>query len=93
MVADNEVTAYERLKKDEEDQRGALAQEAFHIEYVESERKYYHLFHVEDPREDNPLVKKCCLIIDGKLTKLPACNECYERMKKATKYLKEFEEI
>ena len=42
-VDEDEVIAYESLKKNEEDERGACAQEAFHIAYVESEEKYYHL--------------------------------------------------
>ena len=92
-VDDDEVTAYEALRKDEEDERGLRAQESFHIEFVESERKYYHLLNIENPSKDNPLENKCCLIKDGKLTKLPACDDCYDRMKKATKYLEDFQEI
>ena len=93
VVDENEVIAYEALKKDEEDERGAHAQEAFNIAYVESEKKYYHVFNIEDPREYNPLENRCCLIKDGVLLKLPVCDECFDRMKKASNYLKEFEEI
>ena len=92
-VDKDEVRAYEALKKDDEDERGARAQEAFNIAYVKSEKKYYHVFNIEDPREDNPLENGCCLIKDGKFMKLPVCQECYDRMKKASNYLKEFEEI
>ena len=92
-VDDDEVAAYEALKEDDEDELGALAQEAFHIAYVKSEKRYYHLLNIEHPTKDNPLENSCCLIKGGELTKLPSCDECYDRMKKASNYLKEVEEM
>ena len=53
-VDDDEVVAYEALKEDEEDELGALAQEAFYIAYVESDNRYYHLLNIEHPRKGNP---------------------------------------
>ena len=31
----------------------------------------------------------CCLVKDGKLLRLPACDDCYDRLRKAHKFLKE----
>ena len=92
-VDEDEVVAYEALREGEEDELGTLAQEAFHIEYVESDERYYHLLNIENPKKENLLENSCCLIKDGKLTKLPVCDDCYGRMKKASKYLKEELEI
>ena len=44
---------------------------------------------MEDPDPDNAMEKSCCLIKDGKLLSLPACDECFDRLKKADKFLKE----
>ena len=32
--------------------------------------------------------KSCCIINDGTLLRLPACDECFDRLKKADKFLK-----
>ena len=51
------------------------------------ENKYYHILHIEDPDPDNPMEQSCCLIDNGKLLKLPSCEECFDRLKKAHKFL------
>ena len=75
-VDKEEVRDFLALKKDEDDWLGALAQECFHIELLESENTYYHIL---DLHESSAKLKKesnCSLIREGKLTKLPACNSC-----------------
>ena len=47
------------------------------------------MLHIENPNQDNALEKSCCLIKDGKLLKLPACDDCFDRLKKADKFLKD----
>ena len=89
VVEDEELAEWKALKKDDEDELGALAQQCFHIAKVEQDKRYYHLLNVNDPDPDNPMEKSCCLINDGKLTRLPACDECFDRLKKADKFLKE----
>ena len=86
---DGELAEWKALKNDDEDELGALAQLWFHIEKVEQDKRYYHLLNVDDPDPDNSMEKSCCLIKDGKLSRLPACNECFDRLKKADKFLKE----
>ena len=89
VVEDGELAEWKALKNDDEDELGALAQQCFHIAKVEHDKQYYHLLNVDDPDTDNPLEKSCCLINDGKLSRLPACDECFDRLKKANKLWKE----
>ena len=56
---------------------------------MEHEKRHYHILHLEDPDPDNPMEQSCCLIKDGKLERLPSCNECFDRLKKAKKFLEE----
>ena len=88
-VEDDEVVEWEALKRHEEDELGELAKQCFHIEYVEHDKKHYHILHINDPSEDNAMEKSCCLIKDGRLSKLPACDDCFDRLKKAYKHLRE----
>ena len=80
------------LKNDDEDERGALAQQCFHIARVEVDKKFYHILHSDDPDPDNPMEQSCSIIKNGKLGTLPACDECFDRLKKADKFLKEVAE-
>ena len=89
VVEDRELAEWKALKRNDRDERGALAQQCFHIANVEFDKKYYHILHVEDPDPDNAMENSCCLIKDGKLFSLPACDECFDRLKKADKFLKE----
>ena len=88
VVEDEELTEWMALKTDDEDDFGALAQWCFHIVKVEYDNCYYHILHIDDPSPDNYLERNCCLINHGKLSKLPTCDECYNRLRKATKFLK-----
>ena len=83
------MAAWKALKRNDRDERGALAQQCYHIASVEFDKRYYHILHVEDPDPDNAMEKSCCLIKDGKLLRLPSCDECFDRLKKADKFLKE----
>ena len=89
VVEDEELAEWKALKNDGEDELGELAQQCFHISSVEHEKKYYHLLNIADPDPDNSMEQSCCLIKDGKLSRLPACEECFDRLKKADKLLKE----
>ena len=89
VVEDEELAAWKSLKYDDEDELGAVAQQCFHIASVEVDKKYYHILDIDNPNPDNAMEKSCCLIKDGKLLRLPACNECFDRLKKADKFLKE----
>ena len=89
VVEDRELTEWKALKRHDEDELGALAQQCFHIAKVEYDDRYYHILNIENPSEDNELEKMCSLIKDGKLLKLPACNDCFDRLKKADKLWKE----
>ena len=89
VVEDEELAMWKSLKYDDEDERGAVAQQCFHIASVEVDKKYYHILHIEDPDPDNAMEESCCLIKDGKLLRLPSCDECFDRLKKADKFLKE----
>ena len=89
VVEEKELTRWKGLKENDEDERGALAQECFHIASVESENKHYHILNIDDPDPDNLMEVSCCLIKDGKLLRLPACDECYDRLRKAHMFLKE----
>ena len=89
VVEDRELAEWKGLKKNDEDERGALAQECFHIASVEYEQKHYHILNIDDPDPDNLMELSCCLIKDGKLLRLPACDECYDHLRKAHKFLKE----
>ena len=80
------------LKNDDEDERGALAQQCFHIARVEFDKKFYHILHVDDPDPDNSMEQSCSIIKNGKLLKLPACEECFDRLNKADKFLKDIAE-
>ena len=82
VVEDRELAAWKALKKNDRDARGALAQQCFHIASVEFDKKYYHILHVEDPDPDNAMEMSCCLIKDGKLLSLPACDKCFDHLKK-----------
>ena len=92
VVEEEELTEWMALKNDDEDERGKLAQQCFHIASVEVEKKFYHILHVDDPDPDNSMEKSCCIINDGTLLRLPACDECFDRLKKANKFLKEMAE-
>ena len=87
VVEDRDLAEWKALMKDDEDELGAFAKKCFHIARVRYENKYYHILHIEDPDPDNPMEQSCCLIDNGKLLKLPACNECFDRLKKAHKFL------
>ena len=89
FVEDRDLAEWMALKDDDEDELGAIAQMCFHIAHVEHEGRYYHILNLDDPDPVNPLEQSCCLIHDGKLLRLPACDECFERLKKADKFLKE----
>ena len=89
VVEDEELAEWMALKSDDEDDFGGLAQRCFHIAKVEYDNCYYHILHIDDPSPDNSLERNCCLIHHGKLSKLPTCDECYNRLRKATKFLKE----
>ena len=88
VVEEEELAEWKALMSDDEDILGALAQKCFHIAEVENDNCYYHILHIDDPNQDNSLERNCCLISDGKLLKLPACEECYNRLRKATMFLK-----
>ena len=83
------MAEWKALKRDNEDELGALGQRCFHIAKVEYDNKYYHILHIDDPDPKNSMEQSCSLIKDGKLLKLPACDECFHRLKKAAKFLEE----
>ena len=87
VVEDKDLAEWKALMKDDEDELGAFAQKCFHVASVEYEKKYYHILHIEEPDSDNPMEQSCCLIHNGKLLRLPACDECFDRLKKAHKLL------
>ena len=89
VVEDEELTEWKALKRNDEDELGALAQQCFHIAKVEYDDRHYHILNIENPSEDNELEKRCSLIHNGKMLKLPACNDCFDRLKKADKFWKE----
>ena len=86
LVEDGELAEWKALKRNDKDERGALAQQCFHIASVEFDKKYYHILHVEDPDLNNAMEKSCCLIKDGKLLSLPACDECLIVLTKRTSF-------
>ena len=53
VVEDRELAEWKALKRNDRDERGALAQQCFHIARVEFDKKYYHILHVEDPDPGN----------------------------------------
>ena len=60
---------------------------------MERDEKHYHILNIENPNKKNVLETSCCLIKDGKLFKLPACDECFNRLKKADEFLKKDSDI
>ena len=88
VVEDEELATWKALKYDGDDELGAVAQQCYHIASVEVDKKYYHILHIDNPDPDNAMEKSCCLIQDGKLLRLPACNDCFDRLKKADTFLK-----
>ena len=84
------MEVYKALKFTDDDEIGALAQRCFHIEYVEKDKKYYHFLDYdanESLNSENEQVKpksvelnKHSLIKNGKLTKLPCCEICYDKL-------------
>merc|ERR1711891_112579 len=73
--------------KNDEDEFGAFAKQCFHIASVKNEKQYYHKLHIENPDSDNHMEQSCCIINNGKLLRLPSCEECFDRLKKAHKFL------
>ena len=87
-VKKEELIDFLALKKDDDDWRGALAQESYHIELVEYDKTYYHILDLDESRGKSKDDMTLSLIREGKLTKLPACISCYARLRMANKYFK-----
>ena len=92
VVEEEELAEWMGLKTNDYDELGALAQQCFHIARVEVDKKFYHILHVDDPDPDNSIEQSCSIIKNGKLLRLPACDDCFDRLKKADKFLKEIGE-
>ena len=92
VVEEEELAEWMGLKSNDHDELGALAQQCFHIARVEVDKKFYHILHVDDPDPDNSMEQSSSIIKNGKLLRLPACDECFDRLKKADKFLKEIGE-
>ena len=92
VVEEEELAEWMGLKSNDHDELGALAQQCFHIVRVEVDKKFYHILHVDDPDPDNSMEQSSSIIKNGKLLRLPACDECFDRLKKADKFLKEIGE-
>ena len=86
VVEDGELEEWKALKKDDEDELGILAQFCFHICNMEHDGRHYHILNIDNPSEDSEIEQSCCIVHDGKLTKLSACNECFDRLRKADKF-------
>ena len=88
VVDDDDVERYLALKHDDEDEIGALAQKCFHIAFAKRDNEYYHILDLDEETvcEDNECLNPC-LIKNGRLTKLPACDTCFENLVRAEKFL------
>ena len=68
---------------------GLWLKSAFTYPKFEYDDRDCHILNIENPSEDNELEKRCSLIHNGKMLNLPACNDCFGRLKKADKFWKE----
>ena len=88
VMDDDDVERYIALKHNDEDEIGVLAQKCYHIAFAKGDNEYYHILNLDEAivSEDNEGMDPC-LIKNGKLTKLPACDNCFDNLVRAQKFL------
>ena len=89
VLDEDEVENYLGLKNGDDDEIGALAQKCYHIEFAKEDKVYYHILDLDEAsvNADNNITPS--FIKNGKLSKLPACDTCFENLKRAHKFLLE----
>ena len=88
VVEEHELENWLRLKYDNEDEIGAESQECYHIAFAKGEKLYYHILDYDETsisNEDDSTIHP--LIKNGKLSKLPSCEICFDNLRRAHKFL------
>ena len=86
-VTQDEVKDYEDLVEHENDDIGKLAQRVYHIEKVGD--KYYHFLDEEKYYKESSDINdmsKFSLVKNGKVTKLPSCSDCANKLNRRSKW-------
>ena len=81
---EEEVKSFEGLVYSENDRIGKGAQRCFHIEKVGD--KHYFILDLDEEKyysqKGSGEKKHCSLVKDGKVTKLPVCDNCFTKLKR-----------
>ena len=88
-VTQDEVEDYKDLMDHVNDEIGRFAQRVYHIEKVGD--KHYHFLDLDEEKYYNEStdindMSTFSLVNNGKLTKLPACSDCANKLKRRSKW-------